>query len=154
MDLDSHANMAVVERHAYILSDTGRTAEVNPFMPDYKLMQVPIINAAVQYECPYSGTLHVLVIRNALHVPSVRHNLVPPFMIREEGIQVNDTPKIWVNDPTTSDHSIYFPRNKLPHSLVVVGCVLVLSIIETDGTNIAGDRGGLPPDAESLEPSL
>ena len=31
---------------------------------------------------------------------------------------------------------------------------LVFSVIETDGTNIAGDRGGLPPDAESLEPSL
>ena len=118
-DLDSHANMAVVERHAYILSDMGRTAEVNPFMPDYKLMQVPIINAAVQYECPYCGTLHVLVIRNALHVPSVRHNLVPPFMIREEGIQVNDTPKIQVNDPTTSDHSIYFPETnfRIPLSL-------------------------------------
>ena len=62
MDLDSHANMAVVGRHAYILSDTGRTAEVNPFTPDYKSMQVPIIDAAVQYECPYSGTLHVLII--------------------------------------------------------------------------------------------
>ena len=110
MDLDSHVNMAVVGRHAYILSDTGRTAEVNPFTPDYKSMQVPIVDAAVQYECPYSGTLHVLVIRNALHVPSMRHNLVPPFMIREEGIQVNDTPKIQVNDPTTSDHSIYFPE--------------------------------------------
>ena len=33
----------------------------------------------------------------------MKHNLVPPFMIREEGIQVNDTPKIQVNDPTTSE---------------------------------------------------
>ena len=62
-------------------------------------MQVPIVDAAVQYKCPYSGMLHVLVIRNALHVPSMRHNLVPPFMIREEGIQVNDTLKIQVNSP-------------------------------------------------------
>ena len=88
----------------------GRTAKVNPFTPDYKSMQVPIVDAAVQYECPYSGMLHVLIIRNALHVPSMKHNLVPPFMIREEGIQVNDTPKIQVNDPMTSDHSIYFPE--------------------------------------------
>ena len=82
-------------------------------------MQVPIIDAAVQYECPYSGTLHVLIIRNALHVPSMKHNLVPPFMIREEGIHVNDTPKIQVNDPTTSDHSIYFPETgfRIPLSL-------------------------------------
>ena len=88
----------------------GRTAKVNPFTPDYKSMQVPIVNAAVQYECPYSGTLHVLIIRNALHIPSMKHNLVPPFMIREEGIQVNGTPKIQVNDPMTSDHSIYLPE--------------------------------------------
>ena len=40
-------------------------------------------------------------------------------MIREEGIQVNDTPKIQVNDPTTSDHSIYFPETdfRIPLSL-------------------------------------
>ena len=62
MDLDSHVNMAVVGRHAYILSDMGRTADVNPFTPDYELMQVPIVDAAVQYECPYSGMLHVLII--------------------------------------------------------------------------------------------
>ena len=44
---------------------------------------------------------------------------MPPFMIREEGIQVNDTPKIQVNDPTTSDHSIYFPETgfRIPLSL-------------------------------------
>ena len=119
MDLDSLANMAVVGRHAYILSDMGRTAKVNPFTPDYKSMQVPIVDAAVQYECPYSGMLHILIIRNALHVPSMKHNLVPPFMIREEGIQVNDTPKIQVNDPMTSDHSIYFPETdfRIPLSL-------------------------------------
>ena len=121
MDLDSHANMAVVGRHAYILLDMGRTAEVSLFMPDYKSMQVPIINAAVQYEYPYSGMLHVLIIRNALHIPSMKHNLVPPFMIREEGIQVNDTPKIQVNDQTTSDHSIYFPETDFRIPLLLWG---------------------------------
>ena len=57
----------------------GRTAEVNPFTPDYKSMQVPIIDAAVQYECPYSGMLHVYV--------SMRHNLVPPFMTRKRAFR-------------------------------------------------------------------
>ena len=51
MDLDSHANMAVVGQHAYILSDMGRTAEVNPFTPDYKSMQVPIIDAGTHHRC-------------------------------------------------------------------------------------------------------
>jgi hypothetical protein len=34
-ELDSHANMPVVGRHAYVISDTGRIADVNHFTPDY-----------------------------------------------------------------------------------------------------------------------
>ena len=94
-DLDSHANMALVGRHAYILSDTGRNSRRKTrFTPDYESMQVPIVDAAVQYECPYSGDSPCIDhTKTPLHVPSMKHNLVPPFMIREEGIQVNDTPK-------------------------------------------------------------
>jgi hypothetical protein len=33
-ELDSHANMPVVGRNAYIISDTGRIAEVNAFTPE------------------------------------------------------------------------------------------------------------------------
>ena len=145
-DLDSHANMVVVGRHAYILLDMGRTAKVNLFTPDYELMQVPIVNADVQYERPYSRMLHVLVIQNALHILLMRHNLVPPFVIREEGIQVNDTLKIQVNDPTTSDHSIYFPDTGFRIPLSLWG-VFILPVIEIDSTNTKGDRGGVPPDA-------
>jgi hypothetical protein len=32
-ELDSHANMPVVGRHAYIILDTGRVADVSPFTP-------------------------------------------------------------------------------------------------------------------------
>jgi hypothetical protein len=45
--LDSHANMLVVGRHAYIKWDTGRVADVSPFTPDYALMQLQIVDAAV-----------------------------------------------------------------------------------------------------------
>jgi hypothetical protein len=99
-ELDSHANMPVVGRHAYILSDNGRTADVSAFTPDYKPMEVRIVDAAVQYECPYSSETYVLVIRNALHVPSMKSNLIPPFIMRETGIQVNETAKIHRDDPS------------------------------------------------------
>ena len=39
-ELDSHANMPVVGRNAYVISDTGRIADVNPFTPDYDSMQI------------------------------------------------------------------------------------------------------------------
>jgi hypothetical protein len=67
----------------------------------------------VKYECPRDGTSYILVIRNALHVPSMTNNLIPPFMMREAGITVHDTPKIQVSDPDGNDHSIFFPETKL-----------------------------------------
>ncbi len=118
-ELDSHANMPVVGRNAYIISDTGRLADVNPFTSDYDSMTIPIVDAAVSHQCPYDGRLYILLIRNALHVPSMQNNLLPPFVMREAGIRVTDTPKIQTIEPTEEDHSIYFPETdfRIPLSL-------------------------------------
>jgi hypothetical protein len=112
-DLDSHANVPVVGRNAYIMSDTGRIADVNAFTPDYDSMQTSIVDAAVRYDCPCSGQMHVLALRNALFVPSMRHNLMPPFVMREAGTRVNDAPKMQSDDPTEEDHSMFFPETGL-----------------------------------------
>ena len=53
---------------------------------------------------------YIFVLRNALFVPSMKNNLIPPFMMREAGIRVNDTPKIQTFEPTKEDYSIYFPE--------------------------------------------
>ena len=99
--------MVVVGRHAYILKLSGRTAQVIPFTPEYdSLKEVPIIDAAVVYDCPITYKSFILVFHNALSVPSMEHSLVPPFILREVGIEVNDTPKIQVKDPTIHYHSI------------------------------------------------
>ena len=108
-ELDSHANMPVVGRNAYIISDTGRIADVNPFTPDYDSIRISIIDAAVRYDCPYDGKMYIFVLRNALYVPSMKNNLIPPFVMREAGIRVSDTPKIQTSDPTEEEHSVYFP---------------------------------------------
>ena len=95
-ELDSHANMVVVGSNCYIIADTGRTAVVSPFTPDYDALQeVHIVDAALQYDDPYTGKETVLIVRNALHDPAMQHNLIPSFIMREAGgITVNDTPKI------------------------------------------------------------
>eukprot|EP00957_Ditylum_brightwellii_P185696 14138468-Ditylum_brightwellii.AAC.1 len=59
MELDSHANMPVVGRHAYVISDTGRIADVSPFTPDYSSMEIKIVDAVIQYDCPYNVTSHI-----------------------------------------------------------------------------------------------
>ena len=67
LELDSHANMPVVGKGAQV-EFTGRTADVNAFSPQYDTAQLPIVDAVVQYDCPYSGKTYMLLIRNALYV--------------------------------------------------------------------------------------
>ena len=93
--LDSHANMVVVGSHASVFGHSGKSADVWPFSSDCsKLESVPIVDAAMAYDCPYSMKTYILAVKNALHVPSMEHNLVPPFILREAGLVVNDVPKI------------------------------------------------------------
>ena len=97
-ELDSHANMIVVGRQATIFSKTGKCADVRPFSSDCsKLESVPIVDAAIAYDCPYTMQTYILTVNNALHVPNMPHNLIPPFIMREAGLLVNDVPRIHTN---------------------------------------------------------
>ena len=83
-----------------------------------RIKGVPIVDAAVAYDCPIMNVTYILVARN---VPSMTHNLIPPFILREAGIMVNDTAKIHVIDPTIEDHSVFFPKVNLRISLALEG---------------------------------
>eukprot|EP00957_Ditylum_brightwellii_P114355 8719526-Ditylum_brightwellii.AAC.1 len=41
------------------------------------------------------------------------HNMIPPFMLREAGITVNETPKTNKENTTVDDHAITFPNSGL-----------------------------------------
>ena len=111
--------MPVVGCEAFVLAELNRTCDVSPYTPDYEPMRVPMVDAAVKYESPFDGRVYILVIRNALYVPSMDYNLLPPFMLREAGVLVKDTPKIQVGEPTEEDHAITFPETgfRIPMSL-------------------------------------
>ena len=114
--------MVVVGKHAAIIAETGKTADVRPFSPNYdSLEEVKIVDAAIKWTCPYNDIDYILVFKNALYVPSMENNLVPPFIMREAGIEVCDTPKIHVNEPEVSDHSIYFKEEDVRIPLALHG---------------------------------
>ena len=93
-EFDSHANMPVVGKRAYIIAETGKKVDVSPFTPDYQPLMVPLVDAMVRYNNPYNGKSYILVLQNALSVPSMDNNLIPPFMLRKMGVTMNDVPKI------------------------------------------------------------
>ena len=110
MELDSHANMPVVGKHAYIIAETSKKVDVSPFTPDYQPLMVPLVDATVRYDNPYNGKSYILVLCNALYVLSMDNNLIPSFMLREVEVTINDVPKIHKEDPTVDDHVITFVK--------------------------------------------
>lgn len=109
-ELDSHANMVVLGRFVTIIRRTGRSVDVQAFAEDVPTMKsVPLVDAVVAHDCPCTQTTTLLIFTNALYVPSMEHNLIPPFIMREAGLIVNDVPKFQLESPTTDDHTIIDP---------------------------------------------
>ena len=48
-ELDSHANMPVIGRNAYILSKIAKTLDEAPLTHDYKNISVKLVDAALKY---------------------------------------------------------------------------------------------------------
>ena len=108
-ELDSHANMAVAGKHSFIFESTGRTCDVSPFSKDLGMVSnVPIVDAAIAYEDVKTGEVVILLMRNALYIPSMSINLIPPFLMRCGGVIVRETAKIHCDNPTKLDHCISF----------------------------------------------
>ena len=99
-ELDSHANMPVVGCHTTTIQHTGLHAEVHGFADGLKMEKVAIVDAAIAYDDPYSLKTYIIIIKNALHVPSMSHNLIPPFIMREAGLIINEEPKCQANAPS------------------------------------------------------
>lgn len=116
-ELDTHANMVLFGKNAFIFDGaSGRKCNVQPFDPSLGSRQsIPIVDGALAYDCPYTHQTYILIGRNVLSVPSIEYNLVPPFIMREAGLIVNDTAKIHRENPTIDDHTIIIPKENNLH---------------------------------------
>ena len=113
-ELDSHANMAVLGKHCFIFDYTGKFCTVTAFNPSLDSTKLPIVDAVIVYDCPYSMKSFLLLIRNALYLEQAHDNLVPPFLLREAGLHVNECAKLHaLPHPTEEHHSIFFPDEDL-----------------------------------------
>jgi hypothetical protein len=82
-ELDSHANMAVAGCDCTVIANSGHYATVTPFSSNLPTMDmVDICDVALAYDDPISLKTYLLVMRNALLIQSMDHNLIPPFLMR------------------------------------------------------------------------
>ena len=81
--------------HAYILNNIGCTTEVIPLTFSYDtLKNFLFVDAIIAYDCLFSGKTYLMVCHNSLFFSLMTHNLIPPFILREEKTVVNGVPKI------------------------------------------------------------
>ena len=96
-----------------MFESTGITFNVQPFSSDLGVAKdFPIFDGALECYCPYTGEVY-LVIKNALHVPSMDYNLIPPFMMRCGSVIINDFPNTHCEHPMVDDHSVSFDQSNL-----------------------------------------
>ena len=114
--------MVFLGAHVLIFESTNRTCNVQPFDPSLGIaLKIPIVDGAVVYKCPYTGEIYVLIVRNALYIPHLRNNLIPPFVMRSAGVTLNETPKIHSKDPTIDNHCITFEDSDIRIPLQLSG---------------------------------
>lgn len=68
--------------------------------------QVPIIDAIICYNVPNSDRYYLLICQSALYVPELNRHLIPPQLMREAGIYVNDVQKRQAKNAKPYHHSI------------------------------------------------
>jgi hypothetical protein len=70
------------------------------------MKMVETVDSMMVYDDPISHTTYLLVMRNALSIPSMGHNLIPSFLLREAGLALDKTPKFQLDMPMINNHAI------------------------------------------------
>ena len=153
-ELDSHANMVVLGKHCFIFESTGKTCNVEPFSSDLGIASnIPVVDAAIAYDCPSTYETYILIIRNALHMVKMNHHLIPPFIMREGGVVVNDIPKMHCTAPTINDHCISFKDTNLRIPLQLNGIFSYFNTRMPSPSELYGkDKVFITPDASDWNP--
>ena len=89
LELDSHADSPVVGSEALIIRTNDRKFRVNGFTPALVSKTVDVVDAAIAYECEFTGKVLIMIIRNGLLLKEMKHNLLSPFIMRLSGLEVN-----------------------------------------------------------------
>ena len=107
--------MAVVGNQATVLH-TGKTGKVRDFSDEVeKIDSVPIVVSAVDYDCHKTLKNYLQILKNALHIPFMQHNLIPPFIMQEAGLEMSE------DEVTRENHSIMIPHVDLRIPLRIGG---------------------------------
>ena len=107
--LDSHADTCVAGCNMVVLEDSGQTVCVTPFTSEFNALKwIPIVSAAMAYNCPTDGEIYLLIFNECLFlgerlpVSLLCHNQLKAF-----GLFVCDTPQQFDADSLAAYKTVY-----------------------------------------------
>ena len=76
--------------------------------------KVEIVIVAMAYDDPIMTQTFILIMRNALYIPSTGYNLILLFIMREASLYVDETRKFQLaNWALLDNHCVYDPESGL-----------------------------------------
>jgi hypothetical protein len=105
-DLDSHADACVVGKDALIFNDFDSEVNLSGYDPSGETTSLKTVSAALGYVIPEPGKNVLLIIHQAISLPTLDHNLLSTMQMRFHSVIVNETPKFQSTEHTSLSHTI------------------------------------------------
>ena len=107
IDLDSHADQSVVGSNSLIVQDYDKPVSVRGFDPNGPTSSsLRTVSVALACDYPSSGQTYILVVHQAIYLPTIQHNLLATMQLRLNDVIVNDVPKFLTDKPNKFTHTI------------------------------------------------
>ena len=115
-ELDNHADTSIVSPvAALVFHDFEHPVNISGYDGSVGSTQAQVVSAAVAYDCPATGDTYMLVIHQAVAVPSMQHILLSSMQLRDNAVRVNDEPKYLAPNLSQEHHLIIIPEaNNVP----------------------------------------
>ena len=124
--------MVILGKQACIIQRSGKISDIRPFSNECSnMVKVTIINSALAYDCKHTTKIYLLVSSNVLYIPSMDNNKIPPFVMIEAWLLVNDVSRTHcVEDVSHESHSIIVTEEDI-NKIIPLRLDLIFSFLPT-----------------------
>jgi hypothetical protein len=118
-DLESHTDACVVGKEALLFDEFDSEVTVSGYDPSGETKSLRSVSAALGYVIPETGKIVLLIIHQAISLPTLDHNLLSTMQMRLHDVVVNETPKLQSTEPTSLSHTISVRGDEVDDVLVI-----------------------------------
>ena len=106
LEVDSNADTICLGRRVLKIFDNNSPVNVQGYAASLGIRQYQTISEIIGYAHPFTGRKYSIVIHQAIHMSELGHHLLYPMQVRENGVTMNECPRMYCSDPTPESHAM------------------------------------------------